>query len=207
MLPIRSVLIIAVCALAAPVAAAELCVSCAGPSATYVCDVKKADKIKDFAGDKALSQICTKVLKTSGGHASCSVSSASPCAGTVKKVGWSEVKAAVASGLDDVEVPEKLKAAVPKAQEAVKSLEGSAANGKSSGSGAEATAQPEPVSSNPPAIRPPENKGAAAVVDQDRPSLDDGLKGAGDNLQNAGNNLKDAAKKTWDCVSSMFGNC
>ncbi len=83
----------------APVAAADVCVSCTGPVASYACTVKKADEIEAIAGAKAINKICTQVLKKKGQHAACEIVEGS-CAGTPTIIGWKDVKSALTS-VDD----------------------------------------------------------------------------------------------------------
>lgn len=210
MIPNRIAFVAAVVLLANPAHATDVCVSCTGPNKIYLCSVKKAEQIKDFAGDKTLNKICTQILRRSGPHASCSVLSGTPCQGEQKKIGWSEVKAALASGLDEVDALKREPAAGSKP--ASKAEDAAAPQPKPTAADppGDTARKPEPTPADAkpdtgstaatPAISNPKPNDAASVSDKNRPALDQSLKGAGDNI-------KDAAKKTWDCVSSMFGNC
>lgn len=196
-------------ALPAPVRGSDLCVACNSPDKTYLCSVKKADKIQSFAGDKALNKICSQVLRRKGPHASCTVISQAPCTGEKTTIGWSEVKQIIAGGLDDAESKVEKPAAKTRDAGPVKSsndaLPAPAANvapssQKSSGPPAVAEPVTQEQTNEASAIKNPKPNDSAAITDKDRPSLNDSFKGAG-------SNFKDAAKKTWDCVSSMFGKC
>src|SRR5690242_4313583 len=45
------------------VAAAEVCVACAGPDVTYRCTVEKSEKIEQMPdAQRVLEQVCTKIL-------------------------------------------------------------------------------------------------------------------------------------------------
>lgn len=94
---IRSQTAIALIILAAGPAVADVCVKCSGPAATYACAVKKADQIEALAGAKAVSKICTQVLKRKGQHAGCDVVETGACPGTATTIGWREVKEALAA--------------------------------------------------------------------------------------------------------------
>lgn len=223
MFPLRTASLLAVLALATPVAATNVCVSCTGPDAVYNCTVKNADTIAGLAGDKALRKICTKILKRSVPHASCNVLKTSgACPGKAKTVGWDDVKDAAASEAEKLDKPDKPdradKAGKPDAADTTKPAgsppakavaappnnpDPASAPVQSTPAATEAgartkDAKAEPKDPPPPKVEPP--PGAATVTSPDTPSVQDGLKGAGDNIKNA-------AEKTWDCVSSLFGKC
>jgi hypothetical protein len=67
-------------------AEAELCVTCAGPSAVYRCVIELPATTK--SADARAQMLCATELATSGGHQSCSVArvSAAPCDGPVRTV-------------------------------------------------------------------------------------------------------------------------
>lgn len=168
----------ALAALASP-AAADICVSCSGPAATYACTVKKADEIETFAGAKALNKICTKVLKRTGGHDSCQVidSGNGNCPGTAKSIGWREVKDAIAGDESD-DTPSPAAAPAKPAPQPPKVVK---------------PATPEPKAAGPTV---PSDK-TADVPPPEKPPADPTVT----------DNLKGAAEKTWKCVSSFFGEC
>lgn len=178
-------------AAAAP-AAAEVCVSCKGPEATYLCTVKNADTIESLAGDKALKKICSKVLKRTEQHASCQVLDvpAAKCPGVAKTVGWGDVKKAAAAASDDAAT--KTKSASPPA--APRPVE---PKGVARPSGGKSAASPDA----PPAVASPSPSNAAVAepVPQEAPPATDDA--------SVGEKLKGAAEDTWKCVSSFFGNC
>jgi hypothetical protein len=171
-------------------AAADVCVTCTGPAASYSCAVKKADEIEALAGAKAINKICTQVLRRKGQHAACQVVDGL-CAGTPTSIGWKDVKEALASGDDtpDPPAPKSKPAASPPQPPAA--APGPAAGAKvrpqdvppGGGGGSQA---PNPTSAKPdpaPSVEP-------APAD---PTI--------------GDNIKGAAEKTWKCVSTFFGQC
>lgn len=160
-----------------PAASADLCVSCNGPAATYLCIVKKAEEISTFAGDKAIAKICIKVLKASGSHGSCQVAEpkGGQCTGTPRTIGWREVKDALAGKDSD---PSPAKTTAPAPPPAAKQPIQDADSKHSS------AAPPQPKSLEPTASPAPPDP---------EPTL--------------GEKIKGSAEKTWHCVSSFFGNC
>lgn len=62
----------AVASLIAPARAAELCILCEEPVATYRCSVEQPFEKFDL-GDTLEQQICSKVMETKGAHAKCHV--------------------------------------------------------------------------------------------------------------------------------------
>lgn len=171
----------------AAASAAEVCVSCTGPAATYACSVKNGDAIEGVAGDKALRKICTKVLKLTERHTSCQALDvpAGKCAGTARTVSWSDVKKAVAAR--EAEPP----ATEPKGQPAAKATKPPA---REAVSAEKAPTQAAPVKSAQPAGDPAQRPGDPA---QPEPTAPEGL----------GDKIKNAAQSTWSCMASLFGNC
>ena len=135
----------------AAVTAGEACISCTGPAATYRCGVEGSDKLDKIAGgDKALAQVCAKVLAKIGPHEKCEPGGAQPksCEGAKAKVlTLADFQQALAGG--DGYVPDtKVEGVLPGAQRV-----------------------------------------------------------ATDSLQSAGDTISSTARKSWDCVASLFGNC
>jgi hypothetical protein len=181
-----------ICALAglaaAGPAAADLCVTCTGPAATYDCTVKKAEKINALAGDKAVSKVCTTVLRKRGQHAACEIVSG-VCTGTQTTIGWKDVKAALAAGLDDA-APAAVKPAKPQA---------------ASPTPAPASTQPQQAPSD---ARPAVQKSDTAVAS----GPNEAASRPGEVPPEAaepslGDKLKSGAEKSWKCVATLFGEC
>lgn len=177
---LRSCLIGAALLVSLSAAQADICVSCAGPAATYDCTVKKADQIEGLAGAKTVNKICIKVLKRTGSHASCEVVEATSCPGSPKTIGWREVKEALASA-DDPDPPAKAPPAnaVAKPTPPVKSA---------ASPSAATPRQPESLpkaASGPPAGEPADAPEESTIA----------------------GNIKGAAEKTWNCLASLFGKC
>lgn len=181
-----------ICALAglaaAGPAAADLCVTCTGPAATYDCTVKKADKISALAGDKAVSKVCTTVLRKRGQHAACEIVSG-VCTGTQTTIGWKDVKAALAAGLDDA-APAAVKPAKPQAAPTTP---------------APASTQPQQAPSD---ARPAVEKSDTAVAsgpNETAPRPAEVPPAAAE--PSLGDKLKSGAEKSWKCVATLFGEC
>ena len=82
-----------------PLGAAEVCVACEGPAATYRCSMqdlpKKAYKLG--LADKAQSEVCQTVLAKQGEHASCRVvEGAGACDGFARTVTLTDFQRAIA---------------------------------------------------------------------------------------------------------------
>jgi hypothetical protein len=78
--------------------AAEVCVVCTGPDATYRCTVDQASKIERLrSGDRALQYMCITALAKAGGHTKCRVSrdASGFCAGEARSIGLAELEAAL----------------------------------------------------------------------------------------------------------------
>ncbi len=133
------------------VAAGEACIPCTGPAATYRCALEEGGKLDKIAGgDKALTQICVKVLTKTGPHEKCEAVGADEksCAGATQKIiTLTDVQQALAGG-DGYAPDTKVEGVVP---------------------------------------------GATRV--------------ASESLQTAGDAISASARKSWDCVTSLFMDC
>ena len=131
--------------------AGEVCIPCTGPAATYRCALEEGGKLDKVAGgDKALAQICIKILTKTGPHEKCDTDGADEkaCAGATRKV----------VTLTDF-------------QQALAGGQGYAPDTKVEG------------------VIP----GATRV--------------ATESLENAGSAISTSARKSWDCVASLFKDC
>ena len=167
----------------APLAAADVCVTCTGPAASYSCAVKKADEIEAVAGAKAISKICTQVLKRKGSHAACQVVDGA-CAGTPITLGWKDVKRALASGDDTPDPPASKSEPAASSPQPPAAVPGPAARPQNVAPGGSPV--PDPKSATTDTAAPVEPAPADPTI---------------------GDNIKGAAEKTWKCVSSFFGQC
>jgi hypothetical protein len=172
--------------------AAEYCVSCAGPDAAYRC---KIEGTPDGPGDDPRAQLlCIRQLAESGAHESCSVarSASYPCPGELK---------VIAGPVGEVVPP---------------------ASAEPAGEWAPVPSPPAPppadgnVQAQPAPGTPP--KTVEELAGQTVNSSKDGLKKAGETISgtaekageqigSAGSAVGNAAKKTWNCLTSLFSDC
>lgn len=84
-------------------AAADVCVSCRGPSAVYACAIEKSEKIEKFPdAQRVLERVCKKVLAKKGNHEKCEVlREVSSCDGALVSLGKSDLKDALINGNKD----------------------------------------------------------------------------------------------------------
>ncbi len=167
-------------AVAAPATAAEYCVTCASPAAMYACVVEGA--APDAPPDAREQLLCIAALAKSGNHESCSVprSAPKPCPGILKIVA----------------LPEAGLPALP--ADAARADPDGAAEG----------AEPAPK-----APRTVEEL-AKKTVETSQQGLETAgkavtgtAKKAGEKVEEAGGAVGRAAKKTWDCMLSLFSDC
>jgi hypothetical protein len=88
----------AVASLIAPARAAELCIACEEPAATYRCSVERPSEKFDLGGTLE-QQICSKVMEKKGAHAKCHVAilaEGGTCDGPARTVTVSEYQQATA---------------------------------------------------------------------------------------------------------------
>lgn len=179
--------------------ALDLCVTCAGPEAHYNC---RLDLPAANPRDLRLQLMCISQIATQGGHDSCAVDSPQPtsCQGILKTV----------AAPDAVDVPP-----------AVEATE-SATVAKAPNTAA-AAKQPVEMKSAAPAetviakpAKPPKTvqeiveKGAATSakgLETAGGAVKGATQSAGNMFQKAGSAVSNAAKKTWECVTTLFGNC
>ena len=208
--------------MAGPARAAELCVSCTGPDAVYACQIEGAGT----AVDPRLSLYCITELAKTGGHASCSVerAKAAPCEGEKKQLA------------NPVSIPAENESPAPDAASAAETAEPVPAAPAKPAQPLAATDAPVPpppagqpaVTEIPKTNGPPKSVEGLKPVDEPKTveemvkkgtetagkELQDGGKAAGEAVQTAGGALSkagkavgDAAKKTWTCITSLFGSC
>lgn len=178
------------------VKAEEYCVTCAAPSALYRCVI---DGRPEGRGSAPQSQLlCIAELAKSGHHETCTVSKSAPypCPGTVKVVA----------------APPELPANTP-AEKAPDE------QGDTSSAAAAKPAESDVSVTEEPAAAPekvPET--VEELADQTVETTKKGLKKAGEavggtaqkageQIGTAGSAIGNAAKKTWNCISSLFADC
>lgn len=184
---------------AASGAAADICVACTGPDASYACKVDTAAMPSD---DPRLKLLCITELAKAGGHQSCTVSRAvtAPCPG--------EVKPLAAPGLD---------APPPAAPAASTPAPANAGNVPAPPPAAAAPVESEDSVTTVPKSTPPP-KTVQEAVENGASGTGDALKKTGEGaanvaeqaggaMQKAGKAVGDAAKSTWKCLSTLFSDC
>ncbi len=203
----------AVAALGVPLlsaAAAEFCVSCDGPAAQYACSI---DGAAALSGDPRLKLYCMTELAKSGGHASCSIDRAQPkpCGGIAKVLGAPEglelakPQAPAPAGI----APPEAEAAPPDDATAAKPNPAAPAPAQAPQPDAqETTVAKTPVP--PKTVKEMVDKSSeqtAESLEKTGEAASSAAKSAGTALEKAGQAIGDAAKKTWTCVTSLFGDC
>ena len=214
------------------VRAAELCVACTGPDARYACEIDGAGETPD----SRLTLYCMTELAKAGGHASCSVERAksAPCQGEKKLLAnpnpggipsdsAAGVIDAPAAATSDVTAPSAPKPAdpltatdapapLPASQPAITEIPKSGTPPQTAGQ-PKTAAELEAVA-EPKTVEEMVKKGTETAGQE----LQDGGKAAGEAagnvaqsaggaLSKAGKAVGDAAKKTWTCITSLFGSC
>ena len=164
--------------------AQEFCVVCAGPEASYRCliggNVHQATRI-------ARGQfLCITELARSGGHTSCSASraQATPCAGETRTVMFPPGELDNAPSQPAATEVDPLPAPPPPADAMSPPPLGPGEDAQHATN--EEHNAPDPASSNP---------------------LENLSKKTGKAVQDTGEAVGGAVKKTWDCVTSLFGDC
>ena len=175
-----------------PVSALDYCISCAGPEAHYNC---RLDLPGANPRDLRLQLLCISQIATTGGHETCAVDSPQPtsCPGTLKVVA----------------APDEIMVAPPAQAPKTAATSEGAAPPKAAGKAPAETVVPKDPKP-PKTVQEVVEKSAAATgetLEQAGGAAKGAAKSAGGMLQNAGSAVSNAAKKTWNCVTSLFGNC
>lgn len=186
-------------------AAAEYCVTCTGPEAAYRCEVEGTPP---GAGTDARAQlICISEMAAQGGHEACSVSRKTeiPCLGETRMVRAPDQRIIVKPPV------EAAPAVAPQDAEPRPEDTGQAGTEPS----AAAEAQPAPEQPQP-AKKPPRTveELAKRTVQSSKEGIEkagDAVSGAGqtatEGIGKAGSAVGNAAKKTWNCLTSLFSDC
>lgn len=186
-LPVASVVL---ALLAFPAIASEYCVVCSGPHASYRC---MTDDGRSGAGaDQGVWLRCISEIARGGGHETCSIDreAAAPCAGEVRNIATTPYADTPGSPAPTPSLrplapaPDVQPAPSANINPAAKSLPAPKDNAGTAplpppGTHPSSAADAQPVPQPPPAS---ENEGTGSAI---------------------GN----AAKKTWDCMSSLFKKC
>lgn len=170
--------------IASSAVAAEYCVTCAGPAAMYACVVGGTPP--DAPADPREQLVCIAEIAKSGGHDSCSVprSAPKPCPGVLR---------IVAAPPPGATPPAPDTAAAPEAA-------GVPAGEPGPSAGAE-EGEPEPAK---PAAPP---RTVEEMAKRSVETSKEGLEKAGEQVGKAGSAVGEAAKKTWNCLTSLFSDC
>lgn len=187
-------------------AGAEFCVSCLTPNTHYVCAF---DGVETGSQDPRLKLLCITELAGKGGHASCSVDRAqkTPCQGQRMVLATPEglgpnvpVAPGVTEGPSAAPPPAAPvgNVAVPPAMEETREAQDAAPSADEPVAETTAPKPPAPAADPNPIeeIADDASKGAAKAA-----------KSAGNALEKAGDAVGHAAKKTWECLSTLFGSC
>ncbi len=179
---------------AAPAGAAEYCVTCSEPAAMYACVVQGS--LPDAPPDPREQLICIAELANSGGHDTCSVprSAPKPCPGVLKIVAPSA---------------QPLPAPPPAEADALPSDAIPADD-----AGGVGAANPNAPPPDKPAAPRTVEELAKDTVETSKKGIENAgkavtgtAKKAGEQVGKAGSSVGKAAKKTWDCVVSLFNDC
>ena len=157
--------------------------TCTSPDANYRCIIG-GDTAP--AGPSSRGQLlCITELAQSGGHASCSAGrkTDAPCPGEVRTVMFPQTPA-------DPNAPPVAEGPAPVGPEPRHAETGA------------------PTDDHPGAVPPdqapaPEEGGPSTVADLTKKTIDK----TGEGIEKAGSAIGKAAKKTWNCLSSFFGDC
>ncbi|MDO9382646.1 MAG: hypothetical protein Q7T86_07245 [Hyphomicrobiaceae bacterium] len=165
---------------AQPAKSSEYCVVCYTPDARYRCMTN--DGREGQGTDQRAWLQCITQLARSGNHESCSIdkASAAPCLGVVKQI-----------DLATMDEPRPVEPASPQ------QLRPQAPGQQAMPAGGEPAALP-PADHSRPGGEP------AAPAPANEPGL---MEKSKENLEKAGGAIGDAAKKSWECMSSLFKKC
>ena len=166
--------------------AQEFCVTCASPEATYRCLIGGGASTGSISSRGQF--LCITELAKAGGHSSCSATrgQATPCPGETRTVMFT-VGDPEASPLEATPTAAPTAPVAPLAP----------------------TKDISPVPLPPPGQpQPPPQAPQTTEGENPQPnSVEKFAKKTGEAITETGAAVGDAAKKTWDCVASLFGDC
>ena len=180
--------------------AAEYCVSCVSPDVSYRCEVGGAGTPSDPRG----WLLCITELAKTGGHESCSVerNAPQPCSGVHKVLAAPESPPAADMPPVEVVVPRPtLPAKQPRDAAAV---ERAGENNKGPRTVEELASETYDASKEGLKKAGETVSSSAAKAGE---AVTDTAKSAGEKIGEAGSAVGGAAKKTWDCLKSLFQDC
>lgn len=189
-----AVLMIAGISTGAPAIAAEYCVTCSGPDATYRCQIGSAGG--ETRADPRSQFLCISELARLGGHQSCSVNRVQEgdCDGPVKTVAapgdLPEGVPVIAAPPQSAEVPKDVAEQPPAANSNETTLP-------------KPDAPPRTVEE----MAKQSAKSSGEALGKAGEAVKDGAEAAGEGVGKAGSAVGNAAKKTWNCVTSLFSDC
>ena len=176
-------------ALATGAFAQEFCVTCSSPQASYRCLI--GGEASTASRSSRGQFLCITELAKAGGHSSCSATrgQATPCPGETRTVMFS-LGDPEASPLETTPMAAPAASTAPLAP----------------------TKEISPVPLPPPGqqqpAHAPQTTQAPEAPQEPKPNAVEKLaKQTGEAITETGNAVGNAAKKTWDCVASLFGNC
>jgi hypothetical protein len=177
--------------LGAAAQAQEYCVSCTGPDAMYRCVLEGGPGVAPPASRAQL--LCITELARSGGHASCSVGRATgeQCLG--------EPRTVVLPASPEPGIGQPINAAQPQPLAPLGEPGTTAA-----GTTVEGQPSPDPDAAGDGDVEP---SAAAKIAKQTVDASNAGLKKAGEAVNDTATSAGNAAKKTWNCVTSLFSDC
>jgi hypothetical protein len=197
-------------AVGGPAAAESYCVGCYGPDAVYRCVIAGAPE--NAPADPRHQIQCIKQLAKSGSHTRCSVErfSVEGCVGPERIIDPAKSAMPLAPNATD--------AAVPPASASQPALATTPPPGGPLPVEKPKSSEPDPAGAAPAPDKdgPPRTveELAKTTVETTKKSIDDvtgsvkhSTEKAGDQIQGFGSAVGDAAKKSWDCVTSLFSDC
>ncbi len=172
--------------LAAGAFAQEFCVTCASPEATYRCLIGGGASTGSIASRGQF--LCITELAKAGGHSSCSATrgQATPCPGETRTVMFT-VGDPEASPLEATPMAAPPAPVAPLAP--TKDIS--------------PVPLPPPGQPQPPPPAPQTTEGPEPEPN----AVEKFAKNTGEAITETGTAVGNAAKKTWDCVASLFGDC
>lgn len=177
-------------ALAGGATAQEFCVTCKGPDASYRCTIGGDPP----AGARSARGqfLCITEIAKAGGHASCSATRAqdTPCPGPTRTVMFPP---------GEIGPPPTAEGGTPLAPVSPAPLPPPAPP-------VGAVTQPAPHPQPGVAYEPPPPP-AAPPAEEKPNAVEDLANKTGKALNDSGKAVGNAVKKSWDCVTSLFGNC
>ena len=159
--------------------AAEICVTCSDPAATYRCALEGDDSARPAAPGALL--VCIKELARRGGHTSCSVErtrAIDTCAGTLTVLPQPAANPLTQDTPADPGTPATTPSEPPsKPPATVEALAKDAA------------------------------EQAQKDWEKTKTAVKEGASTAGEGVKEAGTKVGSAIKKSWDCLWSLFSSC